>query len=54
MPSNNLKKNVVKRKKKEYFALSIKAMSPEAIAAAAELAPKSPVQALLVSAVICK
>lgn len=29
-------------------------MSPEAIAAAAELAPKFPVQALLVSAVICK
>ena len=39
---------------KTYFALSIKAISPEAIAAAAELAPKSPVQALLVSAVICK
>ena len=29
-------------------------MSPEAIAAAAELAPKFPVQALFVSAVICK
>ena len=28
-------------------------MSPEAIAAAAELAPKSPVQALFASAVIC-
>ena len=28
-------------------------MSPEAIAAAAELAPKSPVHALFVSAVIC-
>ena len=29
-------------------------MSPEAIAAAAELAPKFPVHALFVSAVICK
>ena len=37
-----------------HFALSIKAISPEAIAVAAELAPKSSVHAFFVSAVICK
>lgn len=36
-----------------YFALNIKAISPEAIAAEAELRPKRSVQALFVSAVTC-
>ena len=36
-----------------YFALNIKAISPEAIAAEAELAPNRSVQALFVSAVTC-
>ena len=38
---------------KPYFALNISAVSPDAIAAAAELAPKLSVHSSLVVAVIC-